>query len=62
MQYRLDFMNKVVREVRGRLPQDLKIAFEIACARLEVSQSAAMEEAIRDWLEKRGLPTSEKPL
>lgn len=55
-------MSKVVREVRGRIPQDLKIAFEIACARLEVSQSAALEEAMRDWLEKRNLPTSEQPL
>lgn len=55
-------MGKVVREVRGRIPQDLKIAFEIACARLEVSQSNALEEAIKDWLTKRDLPTSEKPL
>ncbi|MDZ8091100.1 MAG: hypothetical protein RMZ42_04045 [Nostoc sp. DedQUE05] len=41
------------REVRGRIPKDLKIAFEIACARLEVTQTAALEEAIRDWLKKK---------
>ncbi|PHM10222.1 hypothetical protein [Nostoc sp. 'Peltigera malacea cyanobiont' DB3992] len=41
------------REVRGRLPKDLKIAFEIACARLELTQTAALEEAIRDWLKKK---------
>lgn len=47
------------REVRGRLPRDLKIAFEVACARLEMTQAAALEEAIRDWLVKKGLPTSD---
>lgn len=55
-------MGRVIREVRGRIPQELKIAFEIACARLEVSQSTALEEAIIDWLTKRDLPTSERPL
>lgn len=55
-------MGRTIREVRGRIPQDLKIAFEVACARLEVSQSNALEEAIKDWLMKRDLPTSEKPL
>lgn len=55
-------MNKAIREVRGRIPQELKIAFEIACTRLEVSQSAAIEEAIKTWLKSHDLPTSEKPL
>lgn len=48
------------REVRGRLPRDLKIAFEVACVRLETTQAAALEEAIRDWLVKKGFPTSDK--
>jgi hypothetical protein len=47
------------REVRGRLPRDLKIAFEVACARLEITQAAALEEAIQDWLGKKGFPTSD---
>ena len=55
-------MAKVIREVRGRIPQDLKIAFEVACARLELSQSNALEDAIKDWLTKHDLPTSEQPL
>jgi hypothetical protein len=55
-------MNKTIREVRGRIPQELKIAFEIACVRLEVSQSHALEEAIKAWLERRHLPTKEEPL
>lgn len=46
-------MAEETREVRGRLPKDLKIAFEIACARLEVTQTAALEEAIKDWLQKK---------
>ncbi|MEH2086860.1 hypothetical protein [Nostoc sp.] len=46
-------MVEETREVRGRIPKDLKIAFEIACARLEVTQTAALEEAIRDWLKKK---------
>jgi hypothetical protein len=29
-------MAEETREVRGRVPKDIKIAFEIACARLEV--------------------------
>ena len=53
---------KEIREVRGRIPKELKIAFDVACARLELSQSNAMEEAIRHWLEAKGLPTSEKSL
>ncbi|MEH2454406.1 hypothetical protein [Nostoc sp.] len=46
-------MAEETREVRGRIPKDLKIAFEIACARLEATQTAALEEAIRDWLQKK---------
>ena len=46
-------MAEETREVRGRVPKDIKIAFEIACARLEVTQTAALEEAIRDWLQKK---------
>jgi hypothetical protein len=48
------------REVRGRIPRDLKIAFEVACVRMEMTQAAALEEAIRDWLVKKGLPTSDE--
>lgn len=55
-------MAKVIREVRGRISQELKIAFEVACARLEVSQSHALEDAIQDWLIKHDQPTSEKPI
>lgn len=55
-------MGKTIREVRGRVPQELKIAFEVACARLEVSQSTAMEDAIKDWLTKHDQPTSDKPI
>ncbi len=46
-------MAEETREVRGRIPKNLKIAFEIACARLEVTQTAALEEAIKDWLQKK---------
>lgn len=46
-------MTEETREVRGRIPKDLKIAFEIACARLEVTQTAALEDAIKDWLKKQ---------
>lgn len=46
-------MTEETREVRGRIPKELKIAFEIACARLEVTQTAAIEEAIKDWLQKK---------
>jgi hypothetical protein len=49
-------MAEETREVRGRVPKDIKIAFEIACARLEVTQTAALEEAIRDWLQKKDSP------
>lgn len=46
-------MTEEIREVRGRIPKEVKIAFEIACARLEVTQTAAIEEAIKDWLKKK---------
>jgi len=36
------------------------LPLEIACARLEITQTAALEEAIRDWLEKKGFPAGEK--
>lgn len=49
-------MAEETREVRGRVPKDIKIAFEIACARLEMTQTAALEEAIRDWLQKKDSP------
>lgn len=55
-------MIKDNREIRGKVPKDLKIAFDIACARLEMTQYEALEEAIRDWLVKNGLPTSEPSL
>lgn len=55
-------MDKETREVRGRVPKDLKIAFEVACARMEMSQASALEEAIREWLNRKGLPTSEQSL
>ncbi len=53
-------MAKETREVRGRLPKDLKIAFEIACVRMELTQATALEEAVRDWLVKKGFPTSDE--
>ncbi|MEH2117250.1 hypothetical protein [Nostoc sp.] len=53
-------MAEETREVRGRIPKDLKIAFEIACARLEVTQTAALEEAIRHWLKKKESATDEE--
>lgn len=56
-----DRARKVIREVRGRIPQDLKIAFEVACARMEVSQAGALEEAIVEWLQKQEQPTSIEP-
>jgi hypothetical protein len=53
-------MTEETREVRGRIPKDLKIALEIACARLEITQTAALEEAIRDWLRKKEYPAGEE--
>ena len=53
-------MAEETREVRGRIPKDLKIAFEIACARQEITQTSALEEAIRDWLKKNESTTGEK--
>lgn len=53
-------MAKETREVRGKLPKDLKIAFEVACVRMEMTQAAALEEAVRDWLVKKGFPTSDE--
>ena len=53
-------MTGETREVRGRIPKELKIAFEIACARLELTQTAALEEAIKDWLTKIEVRTTEK--
>jgi hypothetical protein len=53
-------MTEETREVRGRIPKELKITFEIACARLEVTQTAALEEAIKDWLKKQDSPTGDK--
>ncbi|WP_017739980.1 hypothetical protein [Scytonema hofmannii] len=55
-------MAEETREVRGRIPKNLKIVFEVACARLEVTQTAALEEAIRDWLKKKESETGEKYL
>ncbi len=46
------------REVRGRIPKDLKKAFEIACVHLETTQTEALEEAIRDWLRKNQQPSA----
>jgi len=56
----IESMSEEIREVRGRIPKDLKIAFEIACARIEVTQAAAIEEAIRDWLKKQEPLTKKK--
>jgi hypothetical protein len=53
-------MTEETREVRGRVPKDLKIEFEIACARLEVTQTAALEDAIKDWLKKQEPPSGGK--
>ncbi len=53
-------MTEETREVRGRIPKELKIAFEIACARLEITQTAALEEAIRDWLKKQESPADQQ--
>lgn len=53
-------MTEETREVRGRIPKSLKIAFEIACARLEITQTAALEEAIKEWLKKYESTSSEK--
>ncbi len=46
------------REVRGRIPKDLKKAFEIACVRLDTTQTEALEEAIKDWLRKKQQPSA----
>jgi hypothetical protein len=46
------------REVRGRIPKDLKKAFEIACVRLDTTQTEALEEAIKDWLTKKQQPSA----
>jgi hypothetical protein len=51
-------MAEDIREVRGRIPKDLKKAFEIACVRLEITQTVALEEAIRDWLRKKQQPSA----
>ncbi|MEH2273806.1 MAG: hypothetical protein V7K40_03040 [Nostoc sp.] len=53
-------MTEETREVRGRIPKSLKIAFEIACARLEITQTAALEEAIKEWLKKYESTSSDK--
>lgn len=53
-------MAKEIREIRGRVPKDLKIAFEVACVRMELTQAMALEEAIKDWLIKKGFPTSDE--
>ncbi|MBD2518879.1 hypothetical protein H6G93_28755 [Nostoc sp. FACHB-973] len=53
-------MTEETREVRGRIPKELKIAFEIACARLELTQTAALEDAIKDWLKKQESASAEK--
>ncbi|MEH2369895.1 hypothetical protein [Nostoc sp.] len=53
-------MTEEAREVRGRIPKSLKIAFEIACARLEITQTAALEEAIKEWLKKHESTSSDK--
>jgi len=51
-------MAQETKEVRGRIPKDLKKAFEIACVHLEITQTAALEEAIRDWLRKKHQPSA----
>ncbi len=53
-------MAEETREVRGRVPKDVKIAFEVTCARNEITQTAALEEAIRDWLKKKDFPTGDE--
>lgn len=53
-------MAEETREVRGRIPKSLKIAFEIACARLEITQTAALEEAIKEWLKKHESTSSDQ--
>jgi hypothetical protein len=53
-------MTEETREVRGRIPKELKITFEVACARLEVTQTAALEEAIKDWLKKQESTSGDK--
>lgn len=53
-------MAEETREVRGRIPKELKIAFEIACARLEITQTAALEEAIKEWLKKKESASGEE--
>jgi len=37
-----------------------EIVFEIACVRMELTQATALEEAIRNWSVKKGLPTSDE--
>ncbi len=46
-------MTEETREIRARVPKDMKITFEIACTRLKVTQTKALDEAIRDWLQKK---------
>ncbi|MEM9927862.1 MAG: hypothetical protein AAF915_29795 [Cyanobacteria bacterium P01_D01_bin.50] len=53
-------MTEDTREVRGRIPKQLKITFEVACARLELTQTAALEEAIKDWLKKQESTSGKK--
>ena len=53
-------MAKEIREIRGRVPKDLKIAFEVVCVRMELTQAVALEEAIKDWLIKKSFPTSDE--
>ncbi len=39
-------------QVSGYVPKDLARRFKIACTSKEISQSAALEEALEQWLEK----------
>ncbi|GAC1456855.1 MAG: hypothetical protein NVS2B14_00100 [Chamaesiphon sp.] len=38
------------REIRSRVPRELKKEFDKACIDFEMSKQAALEEAIRVWL------------
>ncbi|RMF70127.1 MAG: hypothetical protein D6742_01035 [Cyanobacteria bacterium J069] len=46
-------------QVSGYIPKDLALKFKIACTSSEVTQSDALEQAVRAWLELQGFPTDQ---
>ncbi|MFB2975332.1 hypothetical protein [Microseira sp. BLCC-F43] len=43
-------------QVSGYINKELAMRFKVACTAKEVSQTDALEEAVRLWLEKTNLP------